>query len=80
MAALKRNGFRIDFLEAGTVPIEPPPENRLDWLLGTRLLAGFDAVLPLRQSGRVREYFAEMLDQTDIGWEHRYVMLVAVKE
>ena len=76
---LKQKGFRIDFLEKGTIPIELPTENRLDWLLGTGILAGFDAVLPLREPGEVRDYFAELLDQTDSGWEHRFVMFVAVK-
>ena len=75
--SLKQNGFRIDFLEEGAVPIELPTENRLDWLLGTGILAGFDAVLPLRDSGKVLDYFAGVLDQTDAGWEHRFVMFVA---
>jgi len=78
--ALKRNGFRIDFLDEGAVPLAPPPNNRLDWLLGTGILAGFDAVLPLCPPGPVRDFFAEALDKTENGWEHRYVMLVAVKE
>ena len=77
--ALKRYGFRIDFLEESAAPIEVPQENRLDWLLGTGILAGFDAVLPLHQPGGVRDYFAKILDQTEAGWEHRYVMLIARK-
>jgi len=77
--SLKHNGFRIDFLEEGAVPIELLAENRLDWLLGTGILAGFDAVLPLRVPGEIRNYFAEVLDQTATGWEHRFVILVAVK-
>ena len=75
--ALKKMGFHIDFLEEGAVPIELPSENRLDWLLGTGILAGFDAVLPLREPGEVRDYFADVLDQTESGWEHRFVMLDA---
>ena len=78
--SLKQNGFRVEFLEEGAVPIELPPENLLDWLLGTGILAGFDAVLPLRESGEVRDYFAEILDQTATGWEHRFVMFVAVEK
>jgi len=78
--ALKRSGFRINFLDEGAVPIAPPPKNRLDWLLGTGILAGFDAVLPLRSPGQVRDFFAEVLDKITTGWEHRYVMLVGVKD
>ena len=77
--ALERNNLRTDFLEESAAPIEPPKKNRLDWLLGTGILAGFDAVLPLREPGEVRDYFAEVLDQTATGWEHRYVMLIARK-
>jgi trans-aconitate methyltransferase len=77
--ALERNNLRIDFLEESAVPIEPPTKNRLDWLLGTGVLAGFDAVLPLQEPGEVRDYFAKILDATPSGWEHRYVMLVAGK-
>ena len=61
-----------------TVAIEPPPEHRLDWLFRTGVLAGFDAVLPLRQSGPGRDFMAKIFDQTESGWEHRYVMFVAV--
>jgi len=74
-AVATKNGFRVDFLEETATPIEPPPENRLDWLLGTGILAGFDAVLPLHEPGPVRDFFASTIDQTESGWEHRYVML-----
>jgi ubiquinone/menaquinone biosynthesis C-methylase UbiE len=75
--ALKQSGFRIDLLEEGAAPIVPPSQNRLDWLLGTGVLAGFDAVLPLRMPGQVRDFAANILDQTNTGWEHRYVIFVA---
>jgi hypothetical protein len=77
--ALKQNGFCIDFMDEGAVPIAMPPKDRLDWLLGTGILAGFDAVLPLHQPGQVRDFLAKVLDQTESGWEHRYVMFVAHK-
>ncbi len=77
---LIRNRFRIDSLEEGSTPIEPPPENRLDWLLGTGVLAGFDAALPLREPGEVRDFFAAELDRTEAGWEHHYIMLTAAKK
>ncbi len=77
---LIRNRFRIDSLEEGGTPIEPPPDKRLDWLLGTGVLAGFDAVLPLRESGEVRDFFAAELDRTETGWEHYYIMLTAAKK
>ena len=63
---LKQHGFHITFLEEGAVPIVPPPKDRLDWLLGTGILAGFDAVLPLRQSGQVRDFFARTLDNMNM--------------
>ena len=55
----------------------PPPKDRLDWLLGTGVLAGFDTVLPLRESGAVRDFFASELDDALSGWEHRAIMFIA---
>ena len=78
-AASARNGLCVEFFEEAAIPIEPPPENRLNWLLGTGILAGFDAVLPLREPGVVQDFFANTLDQTETGWEHRYIMLIAAK-
>ena len=77
---LKRNGFSIKLLEENYVAVTPPPVGeRLDWLLGTGVLAGFDSVLPLREQGEVRRFFEMQLDQTDTGWEHRYLIGLAVK-
>ncbi len=75
---LSRSGFRIECLEEAAAPIPPPPlGQRLEWLLSTGVLAGFDEVLPLRKNGPVRDFFAERLDETEQGWEHCYVMFVA---
>jgi hypothetical protein len=75
---LKRHAFTVELLEESVVPITPPePGKRLDWLLGTGVLAGFDAVLPLRESSEMQRYFANELDCTTSGWEHHYVMFIA---
>ena len=76
---LKRHPFQVQSLEEGVVPITPPePGKRLEWLLGTGILAGFDAVLPLRESVEIRRFFERELDTATTGWEHHYVMFVAM--
>lgn len=77
---LHKHRFRIEHIEQGSVPIRIPPENRLRWLLGTGVLAGFDRALPLREPGPVRDWFAEKLDQIGDDWEHHYILFLARKE
>ena len=78
---LNRHPFQIQFLEEGIVPITPPePGKRLDWLLGTGVLAGFDAVLPLHKPSDMRRFFEHELDTVTTGWEHHYVMWIAVRD
>jgi SAM-dependent methyltransferase len=75
---LKRHAFTVELLKEGVVQITPPePSKRLDWLLGTGVLAGFDVVLPLRGPSEMQRYFANELDCTTSGWEHHYVMFIA---
>lgn len=76
---LEKSRLKIETLEDGAVPIAAPSHGRLDWLQGTGVLAGFDAVLPLREPGPVREHFAEKLDATQQGWEHHYLLFIARK-
>lgn len=75
---LKRHAMDVKILEAGVVPITPPtPPHRLDWLLGTGVLAGFDTVLPLREPSEARRFFENEIDAATAGWEHHYIMFVA---
>ncbi|MCL2624276.1 MAG: class I SAM-dependent methyltransferase, partial [Planctomycetaceae bacterium] len=97
---LNRHAFRVELLEEGIAPITPPdqtnnstddqagsqPSKRLDWLLGTGVLAGFDSVLPLQprpeidgsdSATEMRRFFERELDAATNGWEHHYVMFMA---
>jgi ubiquinone/menaquinone biosynthesis C-methylase UbiE len=87
---VNRTPLTLQRLEEGIAPITPPtwtnaPNKRLDWLLGTGVLAGFDSVLPLQPrpenndhpSNAMRRFFARELDSAATGWEHHYVMFVA---
>lgn len=74
---LEQNGFEIESLEEGVTSIIPPPNDRLDWLLGTGVLAGFDTVLPLAASAPVRDFLADELDRSDTGWEHHFILFTA---
>ncbi len=76
---LAKHRFTVDRIEEGAAAIRYPSENRLDWLLGTGVLAGFDTVLPLRKTGPVRDWFADELDKIETGWEHRYILFIALK-
>lgn len=77
---LKKHDFHIERIEEGAASIRKPTKNRFDWILGTGVLAGFDNVLPLRDDGPVRDFFAEKLDEIEIGWEHRYILFIARKK
>ena len=75
---LKRHAFAIKTLEAGVVPITPPaPGERLRWLLGTGVLAGFDSVLRLHEPNETTRFFENEIDAATDGWEHHYIMFVA---
>ena len=101
---LNRHAFTVELLEEGIVPITPPepgnqasnqPGKRLDWLLGTGVLAGFDSVLPIGRSAtpkptaipgenrppfhEMRRFFERELDTATTGWEHHYLMFLAAE-
>lgn len=79
VSLLNRYRFTIEHIDEGAAVIETPSKNRLDWLLGTGVLAGFDSVLPLRNPGPVRTRFAAELDRAETGWEHHYILFIARK-
>ena len=85
---LNRHAFKVQLLEDDIVPIEPPePGQRLNWLLGTGVLAGFDSVLPIQPrrpedgnnntANDMRQFFERELNFATSGWEHHYVMFIA---
>ena len=75
---LSRHAMTIELLEEGIAPITPPqPGQRLGWLLGTGVLAGFDSVLPLHEPNDMQRFFERELDTATTGWEHHYVMFIA---
>ncbi len=77
---LIQSGFEVTIMKEGSIAVPPPDSHRLDWLLKTGVLAGFDQVLPLKKDGPVRTDFANALDSRCEGWEHRYIIFKAIKK
>lgn len=61
------------------IPLQLPKTEPLQWLLGTGILAGFDAVLPLRENGPVSTYFNRRLLETTEPIAHHYIAAVCGK-
>ena len=63
-------------------PVAPPAGyagSRFDWLLTTGVLAGFDAVLPLRERTPAAAFLHERLDHLAQPLQHHCASVVAVK-
>lgn len=73
------NNFEISFSKSGSVPIQKPDSNPLDWLLNTGILAGFDQVLPLETNAEVSDYFEQEFQRSTKPLEHSYIMIKAIK-
>lgn len=74
------SGFEILCFQDIDVPIPiPPEEKRLDGLLNTGVLAGFDELLPIRTNIKVRNFFSRELDSSDLDWEHHGLVFLARK-
>jgi SAM-dependent methyltransferase len=79
---LERAGLDIVFHEDLMHPVAPPPEysgSRFDWLLTTGVLAGFDAVLPLRARTPAAEFLHERLEHLAEPLQHHCASVVAVR-
>jgi len=76
-----RAGLVTLWQKENAIPLEPPePEAILPWLLQTGVLAGFDAVLPLREGGPAAEYVEAQLEQCAEPLEHHYIAGILRKE
>jgi SAM-dependent methyltransferase len=79
--AIRRAGLRPLWHEEGRVEPKPPDGAAgLAWLLRTGVLAGFDAVLPLREGGEVAADFEARLKSAREPIAHHYVAAIARKE
>lgn len=79
-SALARAGLTITRFEEGHCPIGEAAKDgsrMLPWLLRTGTLAGFDALLPLAESGPVADTFEACLAADPEPLQHHYVLAVA---
>lgn len=78
--AFQRAGLSLVLAEEGRVPIPvPAAAERLPWLLKTGTLAGFDAVLPLRDNPAVARTFEQALAADPRPVEHHYAVCIGFK-
>ncbi len=77
---LQAAGFDIRFHADALHPVAPPAGvSCFDWLLTTGVLAGFDAVLPLREPGPVADFMREELDGLCAPLAHHHATVLAVQ-
>lgn len=77
---LGRSGLVLEWHHDGLQPITPPATangSMLAWLLQTGVLAGFDAMLPLAEPGRVSAHFESLLQADRVPLQHHYAAAVA---
>lgn len=65
--------------QEGRISICTAGEASLPWLLNTGILAGFDAMLPLRNDPVVADFFEKCLQEQSAPLEHHYIMGVLCK-
>ncbi|MDX9754938.1 MAG: class I SAM-dependent methyltransferase [bacterium] len=76
----RQAGLIEEFVEEDKIPLTLPSGTPpLDWVLGTGILAGFDAVLPLRSPGPVADFFNERLETMQDELAHHYIMAILRK-
>lgn len=81
-SALERADLALTHCAAGYCPIRPSPSagrRLLPWLLRTGTLAGFDALLPLAETGPVSDTFEACLAADPEPLQHHYALAVAVR-
>ncbi len=73
-------GFGTALVEEGRIEVKPPNDEtaKLPWLLKTGIIAGFDAVLPLRDDREVAAYFEDELQRCDAPIEHHYLTIKGI--
>jgi len=78
-AIMLRSGFEIEWYEDGFKEVPRPSGQAgiLSWLLKTGVLAGFDAMLPLREGGPEADYFERLLKDDRDPIRHHYVAAAA---
>lgn len=75
---LDNNSFKTIWMEEGIIDIKPDnPMRPLAWLLKTGVLAGFEAVLPLRTDNAVADYFEQELLASEIPLQHHFISVIA---
>lgn len=72
-------GLATEWNQEGRIAICGADEASLPWLLNTGILAGFDAMLPLRSDAVVADYFEQCLQEQLAPLEHRYIMAILRK-
>ena len=79
LARVMRNcRFTIDFEEEASISAQPPETKRLEWLLKTGILAGFDQALPLAEHPEAAAFFESELARGSLPFDHHYAMLKGV--
>ncbi|MHB9139971.1 MAG: class I SAM-dependent DNA methyltransferase [Victivallaceae bacterium] len=75
---LEKNSMKTVWLEDGTIDIKPrDPMRPLNWLLKTGVLAGIEAVLPLRTDKEIAEYFEQELLVSELPLQHHFIAAIA---
>lgn len=79
---LNKNGFNIVCHEDGYQTVFDPKSAgpiKLDWLLTTGIVAGFDQLVPLASTGELRNEFESQLNKIKEPVKHHYMMVIARK-
>ena len=72
---MRKSGFAIAFKEEASISAQPPEAKRLEWLLKTGILAGFDQALPLAAHPEAAAFFESELTRCHLPFDHHYAML-----
>lgn len=72
-------GFETEWSDEGMFEICEADQISLPWLLGTGILAGFDAMLPLKQDAEAAAYFEHNLKSQNEPLVHNHIMAILRK-
>jgi trans-aconitate methyltransferase len=72
-------GFELVWSEDGRMEVGATSTASLSWLLNTGILAGFDAMLPLRSDSEAAAWFEQCLRSRAEPLEHHYLLAVLRK-
>ena len=78
---LNLSGFEYQYCREGRILIEGREcgSRKLEWLLNTGVLAGFDKVLPLQDNDEVAEFFEIKMNECEKPMEHHYIIYLGTK-